>query len=449
MRKGVFSCRAVIELTFLPDLRLMTMKYISLLVCLLTCTSLDAQTYFPSLDGTDWETTDPSELNWCPDKIDTLLNFLDEKNTKAFIITKNGKIVIEQYFNEHSQNDLWHWASAGKTITATLAGKAMENGLLELDDPVSQYLGTGWTSCDSTEEYQRTIYHQLSMSSSFNDFVLWWDCVQPGCFQCTGAAPGTEWHYHNGVYKRLIEVIEAATGSDRNTLTNLHMEELTGMSGFWLENLYFSTHRDMARFGILALNDFVWDGNAVLEDTDYIAALTTPSQPMNPSYGYLWWLNGQESHMFPLDQNVYPGSLIPSGPDDMYMALGADDQKIYVVPSQGLVVTRQGEAANDNLPAASDFDENLWALLSDLECDPLSFSEQKIDQKPFVFPNPSSGEINFKLDTDIEEISIFTIDGKLIRFVKADKRLNLERGIYLFTAHYRDGSLRKQKVVVQ
>lgn len=426
------------------------MKYFFLFVsCFLLFGVSNAQTYFPPIEGNDWETMEPSELNWCQENIDTLLSYLEEKNSKAFIILKDGRIVVENYFNGHNENTLWYWASAAKTITATLTGKALEDGLLSLEDPVSQYIGTGWTSCDSIEEYQRTIFHQLTMSSSFNNSPFLWDCTEPACYQCTGAEPGTEWHYHNAVYKRLIEVIEAATGIDRNTYTNSVVEEVTGMSGFWLDNLYFSKHRDMARFGWLAMNGFEWNGSAVLNDSQYIQALTAPSQLMNQSYGYLWWLNGQSNHMFPLDPISYEGSMIPSGPDDMYMALGANDQKIYVVPSQGLVVTRQGDAAFEMEAAASSFDVELWELISNLECSPLSDFSQMDNEPRFIFPNPSNGSITLPTDEKIDQISVYTVDGRLIEKSQKGGMISLPKGTYLFTVLYTDQSSRNQKVIVQ
>jgi CubicO group peptidase (beta-lactamase class C family) len=409
------------------------MKACFLLIFLFLSNLLVGQLYFPPVDSDDWETIETQELNWCPERIDSLLNFLDERNTKAFMILKDGKIAIENYFGTFTEDSLWYWASAGKTITALLVGKTLEQGLLILDDPVSDYLGNGWTSCSIAEEESRTIYHQLSMSSSFNNNPFLWDCVEPSCFQCTDLEAGTQWHYHNGVYRRLIEVVEAATGVGRNAYTNDVLESITGMSGFWFDNLYISKHRDMARFGLLALNEFVWDDTAVLTDAEYISALTNPSQEMNPSYGYLWWLNGQASHMLPLNPFSIEGSIVPSGPDDMFMALGANDQKIYVVPSLNLVVTRQGNQANESVFASSSFDEELWVYINQLECEPLSTQVRQEIEVPQISPNPSEGGIQLPAEEGLD-YRVHNINGQEVYSeVSSGQFISLPPGIYIIS----------------
>ena len=60
-----------------------------------TCFNAPAQSlYFPPLSGSAWDTIAPAQLGWCPNKIDTLLQFLEDENTKAFLVLKDGKIVI-------------------------------------------------------------------------------------------------------------------------------------------------------------------------------------------------------------------------------------------------------------------------------------------------------------------------------------------------------------------
>src|SRR5262245_52854379 len=107
-------------------------------------TLLWCQSYFPPLTGSTWDTLSPSALGWCPDRIDSLYDFLEEKNTKGFIVLKDGRIVLEKYFGTFTQDSAWYWASAGKTLTAFLIGQAQEQGFFDIDDSTSQYLGAGW-----------------------------------------------------------------------------------------------------------------------------------------------------------------------------------------------------------------------------------------------------------------------------------------------------------------
>jgi hypothetical protein len=105
----------------------------------------NAQTsYFPPpVAGSTWETTDPAELGWCNSRIDSLYNFLDTNGTKAFILLYHGRILLEHYSGTFTQDSLWYWASAGKTLTSTIVGLAQEDGYLDINDPTQLYLGLG------------------------------------------------------------------------------------------------------------------------------------------------------------------------------------------------------------------------------------------------------------------------------------------------------------------
>jgi CubicO group peptidase (beta-lactamase class C family) len=121
----------------------------------------------------------------------------------------------------------------------------------------------------------------------------------------------------------------------------------------------------MARFGLMALNKGKWDGNIIVNET-YFNQATSTSQNINLAYGYLWWLNGKASYHMPQVQAEFPGSIIPTAPNDMFMALGKNDQKIYVIPGKKMVVIRMGDAADGQNLALSDFDEMLWEKISAL-----------------------------------------------------------------------------------
>ena len=139
------------------------------------------------------------------------------------------------------------------------------------------------------------------------------------------------------------------------------------MNGAWIKNgynnVYCSNARSMARFGLLMLNKGKWNNADILTDSDYFNQQINTSQNFNPSYGYLTWLNGKKSYMLPQLQLSLNGPLIPAAPADTYAALGKNDQKIYVVPSQNLVVIRMGESAGNSHLALSSFDNELWSKL--------------------------------------------------------------------------------------
>ena len=82
----------------------------------------------------------------------------------------------------------------------------------------------------------------------------------------------------------------------------------------------------------------------VFADAEYPAEMLRPSQGLNPSYGLLWWTNGQISSMsWAIPPVTTAGTLIPAAPDDLVAAQGARDRKLYVVPSLDLVVSRLGD----------------------------------------------------------------------------------------------------------
>jgi CubicO group peptidase (beta-lactamase class C family) len=322
--------------------------------------------YFPPLTGTIWETKPIASLGWKQTAAQPLLDYLELKHTKGFIILVNGRIVMENYFNGHSASTNWYWASAGKTLTSTLTGIAQQENLININNKVSQYIGTGWTSETLPKENLITCKNLLTMTSGIEDIANG-DDVSLSSLQYKADA-GTRWAYHN-VYVKLQDVIAQASGQTWNTYFNTKLRDKIGMDGAWFQSgnnlVYGSTTRSMARFGLLMYNKGKWENNTILNET-YFNEATNTSQNINLGYGYLWWLNGKSSYHLPQSQLTIPGSIIPTAPKDMFMALGKNDQKIYVIPSKKMVVIRMGDAADNVNLALSNFDETLWEKISAL-----------------------------------------------------------------------------------
>jgi len=327
--------------------------------------------YFPPIGSSTWESVSPESLGWNSAQIPQLLNFLEMNNTRAFIVLKDGKIVMEHYFGNNLQGNAfqassnWYWASAGKTLTAFVVGRAAEESFLSLQDPTKQYLGDGWTSLSPAQEANITIWHQLTMSSGLDDGVADRDCTTPACLQYL-AAPATRWAYHNAPYTLLGDVVSAATGQSFESYFAAQLRNKIGMDGFWqnigFNQVYFSTARSMARFGLLIQNQGRWNESNIL-NTDYVKAMTATSQSLNPAYGYLWWLNGKSTFRVPGSQSSFAGSISPNAPADMVAAMGRDGQLLNIVASKGLVLVRMGDNPDSSLVPFT-FQNVLWEKFS-------------------------------------------------------------------------------------
>ena len=323
--------------------------------------------YFPPLNSDDWETISYESLGWNEAAIPSLFTFLEENSTDAFLILKNGRIAEEKYFGDFDKNKNHTWNSAAKTLTSLTVGIAQEEGFLSVDNPSSDYMGSGWSSLTSENELKITVRNHLTMTTGLDYTVTNNFCTDKECLIYKNE-PDSFWYYHNATYTLLDKIISGAVAQDFEAYFNSKIRDKIGMQGSWIKvgynNLYFSTARSMARFGLLNLNKGRWEEETLLSDMDYFTAMTSTSQELNKSYGYLWWLNGQDNFRLPESEVQFQGKLIPAAPDDLIAGLGAADQKLYVVPSIDLVIVRMGGTANSAALGPTSFDNALWEKIN-------------------------------------------------------------------------------------
>lgn len=328
--------------------------------------------YFPDI-GSVWERATPASLGWDETKMTELEDFLAASNTRTLIVLKDGKIVIEKYLGKQlvntsadfSATNNWYWASAGKTLTSALVGIAQAHGKIDLNAKTSDYLGVGWSSLTTTQESKITIRHQLTMTTGLDDEVVNSDCTDPACLVYKTEA-GSRWAYHNAPYTILDDVIFNATGKTLNAYVTDELISKIGMDGQYIQtgdnNVFYSTARSMARFGLLLMNRGKWDQTQIIPEA-YFSSMTQSSQSLNPAYGYLTWLNGKSSFMVPGSQLLFNGYIAPNAPTDMFAAMGKNGQIINVSPNEGLVVVRMGDAPEaSQVPYA--FQNDLWEKLN-------------------------------------------------------------------------------------
>ncbi len=307
-----------------------------------------ANAYFPPAGR--WESVTPEDAGWSSSGLEALATTVGEANSDSLVVLAGGRIVLERYWNGYGETSTRDIASCQKSVTSTLVGIAIEKGLLTLDDPVSKYVDPGWTKASPADEGAILIRHLITMTSGLHPTKL-----------TKVAAPGTIWNYNTDAYQKTRLVLERASAEDIDTITRAWIWDTIDVSAAtnWRSRPgavdavgspiwgLACTARDMARFGLLVLRKGAWAGNRVVNEA-WLNDATRPSQTLNPSYGYLWWLLGAGENK---GRNV--------APPDLVAALGAQDQKIYVCPSLDLVLARQGLAAKETSESASDFDNVL------------------------------------------------------------------------------------------
>ena len=328
--------------------------------------------YFPPIDE-PWKTIDPAEAGWDAERLDAALTVAGERDSTGVVILHRGRILAERHWTlespsrghvngSHGPNAIGHAvedvASVQKSVVAALVGLAQERGLLTLDDAVTDHAGR-WTEATDEQERTVTIRHLMAMTTGLTPALE------------HDAPPGTKWLYNTPAYHHLLRIVAAAAGLDRNEVT---CEWLTGRLGMrdssweprpWASSAiatgFATSARDLARFGLLILAGGTWNGETVMEDTEFLAEMLRPSQTLNPAYGLLWWSNGQASSMsWAIPPVTTAGTLIPAAPADLVAAQGARDRKLYVVPSLDLVVARLGDNGSRE---GSSFNDAFWERL--------------------------------------------------------------------------------------
>jgi CubicO group peptidase (beta-lactamase class C family) len=296
---------------------------------------------------------------WDIEKLKSAAEFVRQANSDAFVVMVDGQVLIdERWAGDDPRRDV---ASTQKSVVATLLSMAEDRRLLTLDTTVSSLLGKGWSKAKTSQEKPITLRHLVTMTSGLGLDLKY------------SKKPGAVWLYNTDAYQVTHLVLEKVTKKSMQALSDEWLFGPIGMKAEWqdrrmkdakgrnLRGLHTSA-RDLAAFGQFIADRGSWNGTALVKRTDLLDANLRRSQRINESYGHLWWLNGQPSHVAPSGQRAN-AMLAPDAPRDMVAALGYEDQKCYVVPSERMVVTRIGNAAKDKTQALSGFDNELWKQL--------------------------------------------------------------------------------------
>lgn len=279
--------------------------------------------------------------------------------TRALAIVWQGQVIAERYaegFHRHMPLTGW---SMTKSVTNALIGLRVGDGVLHLHAPAPV---PEWQGADDPRRHI-TLDHLLRASSGL-EFAeaygsLKSDAVQMlfgpygddmGSFAASKpliAEPDTLWNYSSGSTNLLQRILRDSFGSleDYHAYVRERLLHPLGMtrttiapdaSGTLVGSSFgYATARDWLRFGLLFLNDGVWEGQRLLPEGWVEYSVTpTPADPMG-RYGAQWWLNAGPAER--PDERPWPRL-----PRDVYRASGFEGQYLTVVPSHDLVVVRLG-----------------------------------------------------------------------------------------------------------
>ena len=293
-----------------------------------------------------------AQVSWRSEGLAALTQYAADNRSSHLIVQHRGRTVLDQRWSQPTEgvyanmylgrdeqgNPLEDVASVQKSVLSLLLVRALREDLLEADRPVADYLGEGWSRAGEREA-EITVRHLLSMSSG----------LAPSLDARVG--PGQQWLYNSAAYSRLVQVLESVSGQSIKAITRSWLTEPLGMASTeWVVRDWLPSGQDANQIGLVSsAPDLVRFGRYVLEQRDdpVLSRSLTPSQPHNPAYGWLWWLNG-----FP--QAETNRSLVPNAPADLVAALGALGRGVFVVPSLDLVVVRLGDRPDP------DFNQGLW-----------------------------------------------------------------------------------------
>jgi len=284
--------------------------------------------------------------------------------THAVIAVYDGKIIGEKYADGFGRDSRLMGWSMTKSITNALVGILVKQGKLDVNAPAPV---AEW---QNDERKAITLNNLLQASSglkwSESYFTPWADFHRMFIHSDDKAAyaasrplkhePGTFFEYSSGTTNILSRIVRQTVGDEQyyrfpyeQLFYKIGMNQAiieADASGTFVASSYsYASARDWARFGLLYLNDGVWNGERILPE-GWVKYSTTPA-PAAPlrEYGAQIWLNlGDPKDLSKVDR--------PGLPHETILFDGFERNYVVIIPSKKLVVVRLGVTHNSDFSLA-------------------------------------------------------------------------------------------------
>ena len=271
------------------------------------------------------------------------------KKTLGVVVVYNNVLIGESYLEGYDEDTKFHGWSMTKSVTGAMAGALVDEGRLDIKAPaaISQWAGD--------ERKDITVENILHMSSGL-DWVENYFTISEATVMLMQSddmfssvvnskaihEPGSYWNYSSGDANLLSGLIRKAIGNDdeyhgyaysrlfhRIGMLNTVVE--TDASGLFVASSFsYGSTRDWARFGLLFLNNGIFEGDTVISP-GWVEYMKTGAPASDGTYAGTFWL-----------REPNPENALKDIPDDVFFADGFLGQRVYMIPSKNLVVVRMG-----------------------------------------------------------------------------------------------------------
>jgi CubicO group peptidase (beta-lactamase class C family) len=333
-----------------------TKKIVILGVCLSTIVISVVVIIIPLVinDPYKWKVGDPEDYGFDIDTLDETYNTATYfmPYIRSLLVVRHGSMVVEWYFNDGERNVPFHICSVTKTFMSALIGIALNQGILQnLDQKMMDFFPEYEYLDLDPRMYDITLKHLITMEAGFNfseeedewiSYALSPDWVEYALSLPLIHNPGEDWHYSTQQANLLSVILTKSANMSTREFAEQNLFKPLGIwPSYWRRDpqgyytggheLYF-TSRELARFGLLYLNNGSFNNKQILSKEWVQESITDFSNGRVPSgegYGYLIWIQEMLGY-------------------DTFSARGYGGQFVFCVPELDVVVVTT--ASGNSIP---------------------------------------------------------------------------------------------------
>lgn len=301
-----------------------------------------------------WSRSTPKEQGIDEELLSKSDDYIKKNNPNVYslLVVRNGYLVYEKYYNGADENSANQVYSVTKSVSSALTGIALREKVIDnLDQKVSEILPEYFNEIDNENKKNITIRNVLTMTGGLEtveDDDLYWssdDCFAYALNKPLTNQPGENFEYNTGLTHFLSRIISQNSNMSTKEFADKYLFSPIGIS---VRDWYcdsqdyncggtglFMKPQDMARFGLLYLNNGMWDGKQIIPQEWIEESTKEQVSGAKGKYGYLFWIKTVKDYQTSKEYLAYSaegygGQIIMIIPElDMVTVITANDKTNY------------------------------------------------------------------------------------------------------------------------